>query len=134
MTIAINIWELPPSDMEKQLDGFATEQLPLQAWISQCTWIPVFDRAGSYERTAYEDASVLNWFRGITGDGGGLNDKKMTALWCGNVLRMVTPRLWLCRHLRLNLIFLSRACVLHAGAAKSDSGRSTYVGTSHFVF
>jgi len=91
--------ESSASDMEKQLDGFATEQLPLQAWSSQCTWIPIFDHAGSYERTAYEDASVLNWFRGIIGDDNGLNDKQMTALWCGNVLRMVTPQLWLGRNL-----------------------------------
>ena len=42
---------------------------------------------------------MLNWFRGIISDGGGLNDKKMTAQWCGNVLRMVTPQLWLCRNL-----------------------------------
>jgi hypothetical protein len=85
--------------MEKQLDGFAADHLPLQAWSSQCTWIPMFDRADSYERTAYEEASLLNWFRGISSDGGGLNDMKMTAQWCGNVLRMVTPHLWLCRNL-----------------------------------
>src|SRR5271166_6571438 len=53
--------ESSASDMEKQLDGFATEQLPLQAWSSQCTWIPIFDHAGSYERTAYEDASVVKY-------------------------------------------------------------------------
>ena len=88
-----------PGDMEQQLDSFAAERLPLQAWSSQCTWIPVFDSAGSYDRTVYEDASLLNWFRGILSDGGGLNPEKMTAQWCGNVLRMVTPRLWLCRNL-----------------------------------
>ena len=85
--------------MEQQMDGFATLQLPLQAWNSQCTWIPLFDDAGSYERTAYEDASVLNWFRGISGDDDGLDGKKMTALWCGNVLRMVAPQMWLGRNL-----------------------------------
>ena len=85
--------------MEQQLDGFAALHLPLQAWNSQCTWIPLFDDAGSYERTAYEDASLLNWFRGISGDGGGLDGKKMTAPWCGNVLRMVAPQMWLCRNL-----------------------------------
>jgi hypothetical protein len=41
----------------------------------------------------------LNWFRGIFSNGNGLNDKKMTAPWCCNVLRMVTPQLWLCRNL-----------------------------------
>ena len=87
------------SDMERQLNGFATAYQPLQAWIGQCTWIPLFDCAGSFERTAYEEASLLNWFRGIIGDGNGLNDTKMTAQWCGNVLRMVTPQLWLCRNL-----------------------------------
>ena len=86
-------------DMEQQLDSFATERRPLQAWNSQCTWIPAFDRADSYECTVYEDASVLNWFRGILSSGYGLNGPKMTAQWCANVLRMVTPRLWLCGNL-----------------------------------
>jgi hypothetical protein len=86
-------------DMEQQLDRFAAERLPLQAWISQCTWIPVFDRADSYERTVYEEVSLLNWFRGILGNDNGLNGLKMTAPWCANVLRMVTPHLWLCRNL-----------------------------------
>jgi hypothetical protein len=86
-------------DIEQQLDSFATELRPLQAWNSQCTWIPAFDRADSYECTVYEDASVLNWFRGILPSGYGLNGPKMTAQWCANVLRMVTPRLWLCGNL-----------------------------------
>jgi hypothetical protein len=85
--------------MEEQLDAFAVAHRPLQAWSSQCTWIPMFDRADSYEHTPYEESSLLNWFRGIIGDGSGLNDEKMTARWCGNVLRMVTPKLWLCRNL-----------------------------------
>ena len=91
--------ETSAAAMEEQLDNFAAEHLPLQAWSSQCTWIPIFDRASSYERTIYEEASLLNWFRGIFSDGNGLNDVKMTAQWCGNVLRMVTPQLWLCRNL-----------------------------------
>ena len=86
------------ADMEQQLDSFAADRAPLQAWSSQCTWIPEFDRADSYERTVYEEASVLNWFRGIL-DGSGLNGMKMTAAWCGNVLRMVTPKMWMCRNL-----------------------------------
>jgi hypothetical protein len=86
-------------DMEQQLDSFAAQWSPLQGWSSQCTWIPLFDRADSYERTAYEDAGVLNWFRGILASGPALNPGKMTAQWCSNVLRMVTPRLWLCRNL-----------------------------------
>lgn len=88
-----------PGDMERQLDSFAAARLPLQGWSGQCTWIPVFDSACSFERTTYEDASVLNWFRGIRSNGHGLNDGKMTAQWCSNVLRMVTPQLWLCRNL-----------------------------------
>jgi hypothetical protein len=87
------------SDMEQQLDRLAAEHVPLQGWSSQCTWIPVFDLADSYERTVYEDASLLNWFRGIFSNGVGLNPAKMTALWCSNVLRMVTPKMWLCRNL-----------------------------------
>jgi hypothetical protein len=59
----------------------------------------VFDQADSHERTVYEDASLLNWFRGIFSNGAGLNPAKMTAQWCGNVLRMVTPKIWLCRNL-----------------------------------
>jgi hypothetical protein len=86
-------------DIEHQLDRFAVEFMPLQAWLGQSTWIPVFDYAGSYERTVYEDASVLNWFRGILTNDNGLNHDKMTAQWCCNVLRMVTPHMWLCRNL-----------------------------------
>ncbi|MGO9923251.1 MAG: hypothetical protein ACLQIB_52205 [Isosphaeraceae bacterium] len=88
-----------PGDMEQQLDGFAARGLPLQGWSSQLTWIPVFDQAGSYARTAYEEASLLNWFRGVPINGSGLDPEKMTAQWCGNVLRMVAPQLWLCRNL-----------------------------------
>ncbi len=87
------------SAMEEQLNSFAAECSLLQGWNGQCTWIPEFDRAGSYERTVYEDASVLNWFRGIFVNDQGLNQVKMTAQWCSNVLRMVTPQLWLCRNL-----------------------------------
>jgi len=86
-------------DMGQQLDSFAAARRPLQAWCGQSTWIPLFDRADSYERTVYEDAGVLNWFRGIFTNGNGLNDGKMTAQWCSNVLRMVTPQMWLCRNL-----------------------------------
>ncbi len=85
-------------DMEHQLDSFAAERRPLQAWSSYATWIPEFDRADRYECTVYEEVSVLNWFRGILNDGG-LNTDKMTAAWCGNVLRMVSPHMWLCRQL-----------------------------------
>jgi hypothetical protein len=87
------------SEMEQKLDTFAAQSLPLQAWSSQCTWIPAFDSAEDYERTLYEESSTLNWFRGILNTDSGLNDAKMTALWCGNVLRMVTPHMWLCRNL-----------------------------------
>jgi len=85
--------------MDLQLNEFAIVQRPLQAWSNQCAWIPLFDYAGDYELTAYEDVSVLNWFRGILNNGGGLNDTKMTASWCGNVLRMVAPQMWLWRNL-----------------------------------
>jgi hypothetical protein len=86
-------------DMRQQLDGFAAGCLPLQAWNSQATWLPAFDRADSYECTVYEDAGVLNWFRGIFAHGYALNSEKMTAQWCANVLRMVSPHMWLCRNL-----------------------------------
>ena len=86
------------ADMERQLDRFAAAQLPLQGWTSQNTWIPAFDQADAYAQTVYEESSVLNWFRGII-DGHGLYPVKMTAQWCGNVLRMVAPQMWLCRNL-----------------------------------
>jgi hypothetical protein len=97
------------ADMERQLDSFATAQQPLQGWASQNTWIPAFDRASDYEQTVYEESSVLNWFRGII-DGYGLCSVTMTAQWCGNVLRMVAPQLWLCRNLidQVNVAALER--------------------------
>jgi len=71
----------------------------LQAWHCRCTWQPIFDHADDYHRTVYEDHSVLNWFRGILQNDGGLNDAKMSVRWCSNVLRMVTPHMWMCRAL-----------------------------------
>jgi hypothetical protein len=44
--------------------------------------------------------SVLNFFRGVLLDQGyGLKERRMSAQWCANVLRMVTPHMWLCRGL-----------------------------------
>jgi hypothetical protein len=42
---------------------------------------------------------VLNWFRGILQTDGGLDASKMSLAWCRNVLRMVTPHMWICRAL-----------------------------------
>jgi hypothetical protein len=46
-----------------------------------------------------EESSVLNWFRGMLQTDGGLNTWKMSLQWCRNVLRMVTPHMWICRAL-----------------------------------
>jgi hypothetical protein len=84
------------SDMKDGLDEFAARHSVLQAWHSQYTWRPLFDHADDYHRTAYEEHSVLNWFRGILHNDGGLNASKMSREWCRNVLRMVTPHMWIC--------------------------------------
>jgi len=86
-------------DMKNRLDDFASRYPVLQAWHSQYTWQPIFDHADDYHRTVYEDHSVLNWFRGILQNDGGLDASKMSVHWCSNVLRMVTPHLWICRTL-----------------------------------
>jgi hypothetical protein len=86
-------------EMRQQLDSFAARHAVLQAWHSQSTWRPLFDHADDYERTAYEEHSVLNWFRGILQTDGGLNAQKMSLEWCRNVVRMVTPHMWMCRAL-----------------------------------
>jgi hypothetical protein len=86
--------------MQAKLDAFAAGRPPLQAWHGQATWIPKFDLAGGYESTIYEDVSVLNFFRGVLVEQAfGLKEWRMSAQWCGNVLRMVTPHIWLCRDL-----------------------------------
>jgi len=86
--------------MKGSLDVFAGERRPLQAWHGQHTWIPTFDRADGYAATIYEDMSVLNFFRGILHEHpSSLTDRRMTAEWCANVLRMVTPHMWLCGNL-----------------------------------
>ncbi len=54
------------------------------------------DQAAHGKFTIYEEFSVLDWFRGVDG---GLHRKIMSEQWCSNVLRMVTPHLWLCRDL-----------------------------------
>ena len=85
-------------DMAQQIDRFAAENAPLQAWNGQCTWVPLFDQAASGRFTLYENMSVFNWFRGAV-EGGGLHRKMMSAQWCSNVLRMLMPQMWLCRNL-----------------------------------
>ena len=86
------------SDMGQRIDRFAAENAPLQAWNGQSTWVPLFDQAGHGKFTIYEKASALNWFRGVF-DSGRLHGGLMSAQWCSNVLRMVTPHMWLCRNL-----------------------------------
>jgi hypothetical protein len=86
-------------DMKDRIDDFAAQHRVLQAWHSQCTWQPLFDHADDYHRTVYEESSVLNWFRGILQTDGGLNTWKMSVQWCRNVLRMVTPHMWIGRAL-----------------------------------
>jgi hypothetical protein len=86
-------------DMKDRIDDFAARHSVLQAWHSQCTWQPLFDHAYDYHRTVYEDHSVLNWFRGILQTDSGLDASKMSLQWCRNVLRMVTPHMWICRAL-----------------------------------
>ena len=86
-------------DMKDRIDDFAAQHPVLQAWHGQHTWKPLFDHADDYHRTVYEEHSVLNWFRGILQTDGGLNNSKMSLQWCSNVLRMVTPHMWICRAL-----------------------------------
>ena len=86
-------------EMKNRLDDFASRHSPLQAWHGQHAWQPLFDHADEYRRTVYEDNSVLNWFRGILQTDGGLDASKMSLQWCTNVLRMVTPHMWMCRAL-----------------------------------
>jgi hypothetical protein len=89
-------------DMKDRLDDFVAQHPVidvLQAWHSQYTWHPLFDHADDYHRTVYEESSVLNWFRGILQNDSGLNASKMSLHWCRNVLRMVTPHMWICREL-----------------------------------
>jgi hypothetical protein len=104
-----------PQAMKQQLNAFAETAAPLQAWHGAATWIPVFDTAGDYENTVYEDQSVLNFFRGILhGSGFGLHDHRLAAAWCANVLRMVTPDLWLGPSLsgQLDLAALAKAATV----------------------
>jgi hypothetical protein len=59
--------------------------------------------------------SVLNFFRGILREQQcGLMDRRMTAQWCGNVLRMVTPHMWLCGNLfdQLDKAALERVAIV----------------------
>jgi hypothetical protein len=87
------------NDMKDRIDHLVAQHPVLQAWHSQYTWQPLFDHADDYHRTVYEDSSVLNWFRGILQTDGGLNGPKMSLQWCKNVLRMITPHMWVCRAL-----------------------------------
>jgi hypothetical protein len=109
-----------PGDMKARLDALASDHAPLQAWHAEATWIPVFDRAEDYEDTVYEDMSSLNFFRGILHEyQHGLKDRRMSAAWCGNVLRMVTPHLWLCRGL---LEQLDKSALEHVATTTEQNG------------
>jgi hypothetical protein len=111
--------------LKAPLDALAFEHAPLQAWHAQATWIPVFDRAESYEGTVYEEMSVLNFFRGILHEHQhGLKDWRMSAAWCGNVLRMVTPHLWLCRGL---VEQLDKAALERVAAVTEQNGSTRVV-------
>lgn len=81
--------------MQKHLDEFVSHAPVLQAWHAGMTWIPLFDCGDQWSTTLYESYSVLNWFRGICGDDGGLHRFKMLDGWCSNVLRMVSPHMWI---------------------------------------
>lgn len=108
--------------MTARLDALAAAAAPLQAWHSQAAWIPVFDRAEDYESTVYEEMSALNVFRGIHhGLSFGLQDRRLTAQWCRNILRMVAPHLWLCPEL---MALLDRTAVERV-AVVSEAGGGT---------
>jgi hypothetical protein len=100
-------------DMKDRIDDFAGRHSVLQAWHSQYTWQPLFDHADDYHRTVYEEHSILNWFRGILQTDSGLNASKMSLQWCRNVLRMVTPHLWICRELLKQVDRASLEAVAH---------------------
>jgi hypothetical protein len=103
------------NDMTARIDAFAAACAPLQAWHGQATWIPRFDQADGYEATPYEDMSVLNFFRGILLEAPyGLKDRQMSAPWCRNVLRMVTPHMWLCGNLvaQLDMAGVERVAIV----------------------
>ncbi|HEX3521540.1 MAG TPA: hypothetical protein VHT52_05575 [Stellaceae bacterium] len=109
-------------EMTARLDALAAAAAPLQAWHGQAAWIPVFDRAESYESTVYEEMSALNVFRGIHhGLSFGLKDRRLTAQWCRNILRMVAPHLWLCPDLMAPL----DRTALERVAMVSETGGST---------
>jgi hypothetical protein len=92
--------ETSADDMKATLDAFAAKCSPIQAWHAHSTWIPRFDRADGYEATIYEKMSILNFFRGILLEQQcALTERRMTEPWCGNVLRMVAPHMWLCGNL-----------------------------------
>lgn len=82
-------------EMQKHLDEFVSRAPVLQAWHAGMTWIPLFDCGDQWSTTLYESYSVLNWFRGICGDDGGIDRFKMLDGWCSNVLRMVAPHMWI---------------------------------------
>jgi hypothetical protein len=89
-----------PADITARLDALAVSCSPLQAWFGASTWIPRFDLAGDTQGTVYENMSVLAFFVGILHEQTcGLYERRMTAGWCANVLRMVTPHMWLCADL-----------------------------------
>jgi len=104
--------------MQVRLDELAAARAPLQAWHGCACWKPRFDLASDFEGTVYEEMSVLNFFRGVLLDQGfGLKDQRMSAGWCGNVLRMVAPLMWLGAGLmaQIDRAALERVAVVREG-------------------
>ena len=88
------------TDSMKQDPGWSSRRRTARckAWYGEAAWLPVFDTAGDYEDTVYEDYSVLRFLprEFCMRNSSALKALRLSAGWCGNVLRMVTPKhLWL---------------------------------------
>lgn len=89
--------------MQDSLDETVAAAPVIQGWHTAQAWIPAFDCGGEWVKTLYESNSVLNWFRGVSGDDGGIDRLKMLEGWSANVLRMVSPHMWVSESLMSQL-------------------------------
>jgi hypothetical protein len=62
---------------------------PLQGWVADCAWIPIFDSYEDFHMTPYEVVGLTETVRTLTRQG------RIDASWLFRRLKFVSPRLWL---------------------------------------
>lgn len=97
-TLSVGLWMKPEGAAALGLDWVGVQrefrtwmaaQAPLQGWEADCAWLPLFDRADSYEHTPYEMLGTSAEARMR------VHDAEAARAWRLERLKFMAPRLWL---------------------------------------